>query len=212
MNKYQKLLLENKAWAEEKHEIDPAYFTTYAAGDRPSFLWIGCSDSRVPESEITNSKPGDLVVHRNIANLVIHTDLNLMSVLQYAIESLEVQEIIVCGHYGCGGIKAALSHSHFGMMNKWVRNIKDTYRLYENEFDGLSNDQERLNKMVELNVKEQIYNLAKSSIIQRAWKQGTSDGPHLRGCVFEHKTGLIHEVFCMNRDNADLDDIYRFEF
>ncbi|MGB5928289.1 MAG: carbonic anhydrase, partial [Cyclobacteriaceae bacterium] len=124
---YERLLLENKAWAQEKVEEDKDFFTRNAEVQNPKFLWIGCSDSRVPANEITNTRPGEIFVHRNIANMVIHTDLNLLSVLQYAVEVLEVEHIIVCGHYGCGGVKAALSRTHYGLINKWLRNIKDIY-------------------------------------------------------------------------------------
>src|SRR5215204_5276991 len=128
MFSYERLLAENKIWAAEKTEADPAYFTRLSQIQTPEFLWIGCSDSRVPANEITGTQPGEIFVHRNIANMVVHTDLNMLSVMQYAVQVLKVKHVIVCGHYGCGGVKAAMTHKSFGMINKWLRNIKDVYR------------------------------------------------------------------------------------
>jgi len=133
MNPYEKLLLQNKAWSEEKLQMDKDFFNRLAHQQKPKFLWIGCSDSRVPANEITGTDPGEVFVHRNIANMVVHTDLNLLSVLQYAVEVLEVDHIIVCGHYGCGGIEAALGNKSFGLINKWLRNIKEVYKIYQAE-------------------------------------------------------------------------------
>jgi Carbonic anhydrase len=143
MKSFEKLLLENKAWAREKVQGDPEYFKRLANIQKPEFLWIGCSDSRVPANEITGTEPGEIFVHRNIANMVVHTDLNLLSVLDYAVEVLHVKHIIVCGHYGCGGVKAALSHHNMGIINKWLRNIKDVYRFHEDEIDTINDEEER---------------------------------------------------------------------
>src|SRR6478609_4001158 len=170
MKPYEKLLLENKAWAQEHVETDPEYFTRMSKVQTPEFLWIGCSDSRVPANEITNTDPGEIFVHRNIANLVVHTDLNLLSVLQYAVEVLKVEHVIVCGHYGCGGVKAALTHTDLGLINKWLRNIKDTYFYHKDELNAIQDMEKRTDRLTELSVMDQVMNLAQTSIIQRAWK------------------------------------------
>ena len=193
MKAYEKLLLENKAWAAEKVQDDPEFFSRLAHIQTPEFLWIGCSDSRVPANEITGTQPGEIFVHRNIANMVVHTDLNLLSVLQYAVEVLKVKHIIVCGHYGCGGVKAALTQHSFGIINKWLRNIKDVYRFHQEEVDELKSEEEKVDKLIELNVKEQVLNLAKTSIVQKAWKN--NHYPHLHGWVYSIKNGIINPIF-----------------
>src|SRR5215510_11616193 len=166
-----KLLLENKAWAAEKTADDPEYFERLAHLQTPEFLWIGCSDSRVPADKITGTQPGEIFVHRNVANLVIHTDVNLLSVLDYAVNHLKVNHVIICGHYGCGGVKAAMTNHDFKyVLNMWLRNIKDVYRLYRDELDSIKDEEKKADRLVELNVQEQVFNLAKTSIIQRAWK------------------------------------------
>ncbi|HWJ25586.1 MAG TPA: carbonic anhydrase, partial [Flavisolibacter sp.] len=171
MQSYEKLLLENKAWASEKISDDPEYFQRLAKLQTPEFLWIGCSDSRVPSNEITGTQPGEIFVHRNVANLVIHTDVNLLSVLDYAVNHLKVRDVIVCGHYGCGGVKAALTNHDFKLvLNMWLRNIKDVYRLHKEELDQIEDEEKKTDRLVELNVIEQVMHLAKTSIIQRAWK------------------------------------------
>ena len=209
MHPYEKLLLENKAWAKEMLEDDPDYFNRLAHVQAPEFLWIGCSDSRVPANEITGTQPGEIFVHRNIANLVVHTDVNLLSVLQYAVDILQVKHIIVCGHYGCGGVKAAMTkQSYAGVINKWLRNIKDVYRLYRNELDAIVDMEQRTDKLVELNVKEQVNNLAKTSIIQKSWKQ--NERPHIHGWVYGLKDGLLKSVFEM-KPNTSIDPLYQYE-
>jgi carbonic anhydrase len=159
MNVYEKLLVNNREWANRQVVKDPEFFSRLAGIQNPEFLWIGCSDSRVPADRITATQPGEIFVHRNIANMVVHTDLNLLSVLQYAVEVLKVKHIIVCGHYGCGGVNSAMTQHSFGIINKWLRNIKDVYRLHKDEVDSLPTEEQRLDKMIELNVKEQIMNL-----------------------------------------------------
>lgn len=206
MDQYQRLLLENKAWAEEKRQKDPHYFEK-GESDTPKFLYIGCSDSRVPATEITNTRPGELFVHRNIANLVPNTDFNLLAVLHYAVFELEVEHIIVCGHYGCSGVKAAIGDRDMGLANKWLRNVKDTYRLYQQELSSIEGLDQRLDKLVEYNVMEQVVNLAKTSIIQKAWK--AKQVPQLHGWVFNQKTGLVEELSTLSAD-YELDEIYRF--
>jgi carbonic anhydrase len=209
MESYKRLILANKAWAKDKTERYPEYFQQLSIDQRPEFLWIGCSDSRVPAEEVTGTQPGEVFVHRNIANLVIHTDFNLLSVLQYAVDYLMVKHIIVCGHYGCGGIKAALSRQKFGLLNKWLRHIKDIYVNHKNEFSRGFNEEERTNKMVELNVQQQIQNLAKTSIIQRAWH--AEKRPTLHGWVFDLKTGLLKTV-CQMEPGTPIDEIFQYEF
>jgi carbonic anhydrase len=208
MKAYEKLLLENKAWAREKMEDDAQYFERLAHLQTPEFLWIGCSDSRVPANEITGTKPGEIFVHRNIANMVVNTDLNLLSVLQYAVEVLKVKHIIVCGHYGCGGVKAAMTNHNYGIINKWLRNIKDVYRFHRDEVDHIQDEDTRVNRMVELNVQEQVMNLAKTSIIQKAWKN--EQLPHIHGWVYDLHDGIIKPVFEMLA-GTHIDPIYEFD-
>jgi len=209
MTVYERLLIENKAWASEKVADDPEYFSRLAHLQTPEFLWIGCSDSRVPANEITNTQPGEIFVHRNVANLVIHTDVNLLSVLDYAVSHLKVKHVIVCGHYGCGGIKAAMTNHDFKqVLNMWLRNIKDVYRLHRDELENISDEEERTDRLVELNVQEQVAHLAKTSIIQRAWKN--EQRPHLHGWVYGLKDGLIKSVFEME-PNTHIDPLYEYD-
>ncbi|MBL7768444.1 MAG: carbonic anhydrase [Flavipsychrobacter sp.] len=208
MKQYEKLLLENKAWAAETVETDPDFFKRLENIQRPDFLWIGCSDSRVPANQITNTQPGEIFVHRNIANMVVHTDLNLLSVLEYAVVHLKVKHIIVCGHYGCGGVKAAMTQHNFGIINKWLRNIKDVYRFHREEIDAITDEEQKTNRLVELNVIEGVMNLAKTSIIQKAWKYNQQ--PHLHGWVYGLKDGLINPVFEMPA-NTHIDNIYEYD-
>lgn len=209
MTSYQKLLLENKAWASEKVNEDPEFFSRLEHLQTPEFLWIGCSDSRVPANQITGTHPGEIFVHRNIANLVINTDVNLLSVLQYAVVVLKVKHIIVCGHYGCGGVKAALTNNdHKQVLNMWLRNIKDVYRLHRTELDLLTEGDARVNRLIELTVKEQVMNLAKTSIIQKAWKEGGK--PHLHGWVYSLSDGIINPIFEMEA-GTHIDPIYEYD-
>lgn len=209
MTPYEKLLLENKAWATEQVQKDPEYFQRLEHLQTPQFLWIGCSDSRVPADKITGTQPGEIFVHRNIANLVIHTDVNLLSVLEYAVVHLKVQHVIVCGHYGCGGVKAAMGNHDFKqVLNMWLRNIKDVYRLYSDELDAIKDETARTNRLVELNVKEQVMHLAKTSIIQRAWKH--ENRPQLHGWVYGLGDGIIKPVFDMNA-NTPIDPLYEYD-
>jgi carbonic anhydrase len=208
MKPFERLLLENKAWAAEKLEIDPQYFLRQAEDQSPEFFWIGCSDSRVPANEVTNTEPGEIFVHRNVANLVVNTDLNLLSVLQYAVEVLEVKHIIVCGHYGCGGVKAAMTQKSYGIINKWLRNIKDVYRFHRDEIDGIQDEQKRVDRLIELNVKEQIHNLAKTSIVQKAWIN--RQGPTLHGWVYRLDDGILNNILTIDH-MFNVDPIYRFD-
>lgn len=208
MQSYERLLAENKNWAREKLADDPEYFNRLVHVQNPEFLWIGCSDSRVPANEITGTQPGEIFVHRNIANMVIHTDLNLLSVLQYAVEVLKVKHIIVCGHYGCGGVKAAMTNHNFGIINKWIRNIKDVHRFHREEVDAIKDEKAQINRMVELNVQEQVLNLAKTSIIQKAWKE--RNAPHLHGWVYDLQDGLINPIQEMQA-GTHIDALYEFD-
>jgi len=201
--------LENKAWAQEMLEQDPDYFNRLAHLQAPEFLWIGCSDSRVPANEITGTQPGEIFVHRNIANLVIHTDVNLLSVLDYAVNHLKVNHVIVCGHYGCGGVKAAMTnHDYNHLLNMWLRNIKDVYRLYQPELESITDEDARADRLVELNVKEQVLKLAKTSIIHRAWKY--SKRPVLHGWVYGLKDGIIKNLFDME-PGSEMNNIYKYD-
>jgi carbonic anhydrase len=209
MRSYDRLLLENKAWAKEKVQLDPEYFHRLQDIQRPEFLWIGCSDSRVPPDQITQTQPGEIFIHRNVANLVIHTDLNLLSVLQYAVEVLEVSHIIVCGHYNCGGVKAALTQHSYGLINKWLRHIKDVYRFHQTELDAITDEQKKVNRLIELNVIEQLNNLAKTSIVQRAWDKRKA--PHLHGWVYNLTDGLINPLMEIPANTPMEMPIYQYD-
>ena len=209
MEKYKQLLLQNRAWVEQKLQQDPEFFSRLANIQTPKFLWIGCSDSRVPANEITGTDPGEIFVHRNIANMVIHTDMSMLSVLDYAVNVLEVQHIIVCGHYGCGGVRAAMGHKQFGLIDNWIRHIKDVYRLYQEELDDIEDDREREDRFIELNVREQVFDLSKTSIIQNAWEKRQS--PYIHGWVYDIGNGIIKDLHCSIHDNSDIPEVYRFE-
>ena len=211
MESYQKLLLANKAWAAEKLQLDPAYFTNLAADQKPEFLWIGCSDSRVPSDQVTGTQPGEIFVHRNVANLVIHTDMSMLSVLQYAVEVLKVKHILVVGHYQCGGVKASMTNNDYGLINNWLRNIKDVYAKYQDELQSIEDDQDRFDRLVEVNVVEQVKNLAKTTIVQNAWNNG--EYPMLHGWVLDLHTGQIKPIIEIDSKNNDaLEDVYNFNF
>ena len=209
MHSYEKLLLENKAWAAEKTSEDPEYFERLSQLQTPEFLWIGCSDSRVPANEITGTQPGEIFVHRNVANLVVNTDVNLLAVLDFAVTHLKVKHVIVCGHYGCGGIKAAATKLDYRpVLNMWLRNIKDVMRHHRQELEDIKEDETRLDRLVELNVQEQVYNLAKTTIIQRCWEK--ENRPDLHGWVYGLKDGIIKPVFEM-KAGSPIDPLYKYE-
>jgi carbonic anhydrase len=209
MEKVKHLLLENKAWAQGRVDVDSHFFENMAKDQSPEFLWIGCSDSRVPESEITGSTPGQIFVHRNIANLVVHTDTNFLSVLNYAVDVLKVPHIIVCGHYNCGGVRAALSHSSMGLMDNWIRNIKDVYFTHREQMNNLKTDEERVNRLVEYNVLEQVRNLAHTSIIQRSWHERRV--PHIHGWVYDLHSGLLKDLLVLE-PGSPIEPAYQFKF
>jgi len=208
---YHQLIENNQKWVAEKLNLDPDYFHNMAKGQHPKFFFIGCSDSRVHPNEITDTQPGEMFIHRNVANMVVNTDLNFMSVLQYAVEVLKVEHIIVCGHYGCGGVKAAMQRDFHGLIDKWLRNIKDVYRLYKAELDAIKNEDDRFKRIVELNVTEQVYNLHKSSIVQKAWNADANVRVH--GWVYDIKTGYVKDLNIRIEDiGNDYEDIYRLQF
>ncbi|MBI3141566.1 MAG: carbonic anhydrase [Bacteroidetes bacterium] len=209
MKSYDKLLLQNKAWAQEKGIEDITFFSRLAKQQNPEFLWIGCSDSRVPANEITGTDPGEIFVHRNIANLVIDTDLNLLSVLQYAVEALEVKHIIVCGHYGCGGVRAALSPVYLGLINKWIRKIQHVYVAHEDELKGIEHMDRKVDRLVELNVLTQCRDLAKTSIVQKSWHK--RQYPYIHGWVYDIHDGLIRDLLQLVPGEADIHPIYKFD-
>lgn len=203
-----RLLENNETWVAEMTATDPDYFTSRSETQTPSFLWIGCSDSRVPPNEITKTDPGEIFVHRNIANLVVQTDMNILSVLQYAIDILKVRHIIICGHYGCGGIKAAMQDQDHGLIDNWLRTIKDTQNYYWHQLKELRGE-EREGRLVELNVIEQVYNLGKTNLIQNAWKRGNF--PYLHGWVYDLKTGYIKTQAEMINSEIALKEVCKFE-
>ena len=189
---YLKLLENNKVWVKDQLKNDPNYFKDLANGQSPEYLWIGCSDSRVPANEITGTKPGEMFVHRNIANMVVHSDMNLLSVLSYAVEVLKVKHIIVCGHYGCGGVLAAMGNQQYGLIDNWLRHIKDVYRYHHKELDQIKDTKARANRLVQLNVIEQVQDLGKTSIVQNAWEK--NQPLQIHGWVYDIADGLIDDM------------------
>ena len=209
MRSFEKLLSENKTWSKNRQNNDPEFFKRLAQVQTPELLWIGCSDSRVPTNEITGTQPGEIFVHRNIANLVIDTDVNLLSVLYFAVNHLKVKHVIVCGHYGCGGIKAAMSNSDFKqILNMWLRKIKDVYKENREELDAIADMEKRENRLTELNVVEQVRRLMKTSIIQKAWKD--RQAPDLHGWVYSLNDGVINPIYHLKANTA-IDPLYRYD-
>ncbi|MGB7786980.1 MAG: carbonate dehydratase [Salinimicrobium sp.] len=207
---YEQLIENNKKWVESKLELDPEFFTKLANGQKPPLLWIGCADSRVPANEIIGAQPGEVFVHRNIANMVVHSDMNMLSVLDYAVNVLKVKHVIVCGHYGCGGIQAAMTNNSIGLIDNWIRHIKNIYRLHKNELDAIENEQERFDRFVELNVKEQVFDLAKTSIVQAAWKNGQE--LYLHGWAYGVASGIIKDLDVNVSSESQLDEVYQLNF
>ena len=207
---YKKILDNNKEWVEQQLAVDENYFEDLSKGQNPPLLWIGCSDSRVPANEIIGAKPGEVFVHRNIANLVVHTDINMLSVLDYAVNALKVKHVIVCGHYGCGGVKAAMGNDSIGIIDNWIRNIKDVYRVNKDELNEIENETDKFNRLVELNVKEQVFNLAKTSIVQNAWNNGQE--LYLHGWVYGLNSGYVTDLNVNFSNNDDLDSMFKLNF
>lgn len=206
---YQSLLEGNKRWALSKIQEDPEFFDRTKNLQTPQYLWIGCSDSRVPETSVTGTEQGQLFVHRNIANMVVHTDLNLLSVVEYAVEILKVKHIIVCGHYGCGGVAAALTNNSFGYVDNWLRNIKEVYLKYATELNAIEDKTDRTNRLVELNVIEQVRNLAKTKAVQRAWE---SRDLEIHGWVYGLDTGIIKDLHALYDGVENVEPIFRYKF
>ena len=209
-NYYQSLLENNKAWVARHIDKDPDFFKRLANGQQPPLLWIGCADSRVPANEIIGADPGEVFVHRNIANMVVHSDMNMLSVLDYAVNVLKVKHIIVCGHYGCGGVRAAMCNDHIGLIDNWIRHIKDVYRFHQKELDGIEDDKARFDRFVEVNVLEQVLDLGKTSIVQNAWRQ--QQPLHIHGWVYDIADGIIQDLNITLRDNVELDNVYQLKF
>jgi carbonic anhydrase len=210
METYKKLLNDNKEWAKAQKIVDPTFFNKMAEGQNPEFLWIGCADSRAPADRITNTQPGQIFVHRNVANLVVDTDINMLSVLQYAVEVLKVKHVMVVGHYGCGGVRAAMTHDSLGIINKWIRHIKDVFVKNNDELEAIKDNEAKFDRLCELNAVQQAKNLIKTSIIQKAWKEG--DDPHIHAWILELKTGLIKELFeAKTGDMSSIEDIYKYD-
>lgn len=210
MDFYNSLLEGNKRWVQQQLKADPDFFTKLSKGQSPQVLWIGCSDSRVPANEITGTRPGEVFVHRNIANMVVHADMNLLSVLDYAVNILKVKHVIVCGHYGCGGVQAAMNGKQYGLVDNWIRLIKDVYRIHSEELDQIEDLNDRFNRFVELNVIEQVFDLSKTSIIQNAWRE-QQNYPIVHGWVYSLETGIIKDLNVSMSSTSELPSIYHIE-
>ncbi|MGC3998898.1 MAG: carbonic anhydrase [Anaeromyxobacter sp.] len=209
MDSYRRLLTENRRWVEARLGERPDYFTRLTSAQRPDYLWIGCSDSRVPAETVTGCQPGELFVHRNIANVVVHTDLNLFSVLHFAVDELKVNHVIVCGHYGCGGVKAAMSHHSYGLIiDKWLRDVKEVYAQHAPSLEAIPDPELRARRLVELNVVQQVRDVAKTAVIQSAWKR--EQRPWLHGWVYDMDTGLLKELTLLKPEDLP-DDIFRYD-
>lgn len=207
MRKLKKLFESNKAWAERKAAKDPNAFLKLSKKQAPKYLWIGCSDSRIPASEILGLEPGDLFVHRNVANIVPHTDFNCLSVLQYAIDALGIEHVIVCGHYGCGGVAAAMENEQFGLVDNWLRNIRDVYSREKETLDAITDTKQKYNRLVELNVIYQVTNVCYTTIVQNAWANGKKISVH--GWVYDISTGLLKDLNCCISSIDQIEDTYR---
>lgn len=203
------LLDGNQNWVRNTNKLSPDFFAKLAQGQSPKFLWIGCSDSRVPATEITNALPGSIFVHRNIANMVVHTDTNMLSVLYYAVKALKVKHIIVCGHYGCGGVQAAMGNKKLGFIDNWLVHIKDVYRMHKDELSSIKDDEKRAERLVELNVQEQVNNLCRVSFVQEEWEQG--EFPYIHGWVYSLADGLIKNLDITRNNMEHLDSIYNYD-
>jgi len=199
MKDLHRLLDQNRAWAEGIKASDPDFFQTLAKQQTPRFLWIGCADSRVPSTQLAGMKPGEMFVHRNVANLVVHTDFNCLSVMQYAVDVLKVEHIIVCGHDGCGGVKAAMSNLQFGLIDNWLRHVQDVVHEHEEELAKIENENERLDRLCELNVIEQVRNVGRTTIVQSAWQRGQELVVH--GWIYGLQDGLLRDLG-VSIDNA----------
>lgn len=207
MNTLTHLLDRNRAWAASIKEQNPEFFSQLSKQQAPEYLWIGCSDSRVPANQIVDLPPGEVFVHRNIANVVVHTDLNCLSVIQFAVEVLKVKHIIVCGHYGCGGIKAAIDHHEHGLIDNWLRNIKDIHRFHKDKLSSIQSEKEKINILCELNVIEQVANVCHTTIVQNAWKSGQELAVH--GWIYSIEDGILKDLNVCTRNLDEIDQIHR---
>jgi carbonic anhydrase len=209
---YKKILENNKKWVETKLKLDPEFFTRLSHTQTPPLLWIGCSDSRVPANEIIGAQPGEVFVHRNIANMVVHSDMNMLSVLDYSVNVLKVKHVIVCGHYGCGGVKAAMGSTPVGIIDNWIRHIKDSYRFRKNDIEAIEDEKERFDRFVEWNTKQQVLNLAVTSIVQEAWNRGQELAIH--GWVYGLDTGLVNDLDVNFSSHNDIKNssVYKLEY
>jgi carbonic anhydrase len=209
MDGYKRLLQNNERWVTERLAERPDYFTRLQGAQDPEYVWIGCSDSRVPAENLTGCQPGELFVHRNVGNQVVHTDLNMLTVIFYAVGQLRARHVIVCGHYGCGAVKAAMSRQDLGLINRWLQNIKDCAERHQPELAALPDDEARSRRLVELNVVEQVDHLTKTSVIQRAWK--AEGRPWLHGWVYDLETGRLNELVRRTADDLP-NPVHRFDF
>jgi len=209
---YKQIIENNKKWVESKLALDPEYFNKLKDTQTPPLLWIGCSDSRVPANQIIGAQPGEVFVHRNIANMVIHTDMNMLSVLDYSVNILKVKHVIVCGHYGCGGVKAAMGHTPVGIIDNWIRHIKDSYKFRKKDIEAIEDEKERFDRFVEWNTKQQVLNLSVTSIVQEAWSRGQELSVH--GWVYGLDTGLVKDldVTFSSHDDIRNSSIYKLDF
>lgn len=210
MKKLKILFDKNQQWAQARLEKDPTYFRQMADAQDPSYLWIGCSDSRVPANEIVGLEPGELFVHRNVANLFPHTDFNCLSVLEYAIDLLKIKHVIVCGHYGCGGVKAAMEDHQLGLVDNWLRNIRDVHARFKDELEMIPDQVERYKRLVELNVMQQVLNVCHTTIVQGAWMRGQAVWIH--GWVYDLETGALKDLGCCVSSIDQVESIYRIRF
>jgi carbonic anhydrase len=192
MKRLQELFEKNREWAEEMKAADPDFFNMLAPQQTPNYLWIGCSDSRVPATQLVGLQPGDMFVHRNVANVVVHTDFNCLSALQYAVEVLKVGHVIVCGHYGCGGVKAAMKNSQLGLIDNWLRHVQDVVLAHEAQLAAIDDEVLRLDRLCELNVIEQVMNVSRTTIVQSAWNRGQELAIH--GWVYGLTDGLLRDL------------------
>lgn len=208
---FERIMSGNKKWAEEVQNDKTGLFHELAKGQHPDLLWIGCSDSRVPANQITGTRPGDVFVHRNVANLCVHSDMNMLSVLDFAVNILKVRHIIVAGHYHCGGITAAMNQKQYGLLDNWLRHLKDVYRMHADELNAIENVGKREDRFVELNVIEQVSNLCKTTIVQNAWKERNDLAVH--GMIIQLETGELVDlnVTATSADNDGLGELYHFE-
>ena len=208
MSTLNELFERNRNWAERIEAEDPTFFQKLAQSQSPEYLWIGCADSRVPANEIVGLMPGELFVHRNIANLVVHTDINCLSVIQYAVEVLKVKHVVVCGHYGCGGVLAAMQHTTLGVIDNWLLNIKDVYVRHEDVLMQLEDETERLNRLCEFNVIEQVHHVCHTRIVQQAWEQGHEVSVH--GWIYGMEDGRLKDLGVTITEKSEISSIYRF--